>query len=282
MTINDIEELLKQRNANFNCEIIENNLKELKQSEVEAGNQEKAKHIWCLEQILKIKTLFIEAFNLMKNNDFEKAWYNLDRCDIELSFLKHHFNYNNNEFDLLFIEKEIPKYQELFPYDYFSSRETIESDFTCSICGSSMGIRNKCRHKVGEIYNGEMCYRIVNNIELLGISIVKNPFDKYTILHVEGTEYNYSLLENLMEYLNSPFEEWGYDIELKRWNYKKTSLYKNVGRNDKCPCGSGKKFKKCCLQKYNPVKHYRFWGTNDNFKKNPISFNTFNTKINKE
>lgn len=24
---------------------------------------------------------------------------------------------------------------------------------------------------------------------------------------------------------------------------------KNVGRNDPCPCGSGKKFKKCCAQK---------------------------------
>jgi uncharacterized protein len=23
--------------------------------------------------------------------------------------------------------------------------------------------------------------------------------------------------------------------------------YRNVGRNDACPCGSGKKFKKCCL-----------------------------------
>ena len=24
--------------------------------------------------------------------------------------------------------------------------------------------------------------------------------------------------------------------------------FKLVGRNDPCPCGSGKKFKKCCLQ----------------------------------
>ncbi len=24
--------------------------------------------------------------------------------------------------------------------------------------------------------------------------------------------------------------------------------YKDVGRNDPCPCGSGKKFKKCCLE----------------------------------
>ena len=26
-----------------------------------------------------------------------------------------------------------------------------------------------------------------------------------------------------------------------------TNAYQNVGRNDPCPCGSGKKFKKCCL-----------------------------------
>jgi uncharacterized protein YecA (UPF0149 family) len=24
---------------------------------------------------------------------------------------------------------------------------------------------------------------------------------------------------------------------------------KQVGRNDPCPCGSGKKFKKCCMNK---------------------------------
>jgi uncharacterized protein YecA (UPF0149 family) len=24
---------------------------------------------------------------------------------------------------------------------------------------------------------------------------------------------------------------------------------KNIGRNDPCPCGSGKKYKKCCLNK---------------------------------
>ena len=24
--------------------------------------------------------------------------------------------------------------------------------------------------------------------------------------------------------------------------------YSNVGRNDKCPCGSGKKYKNCCMK----------------------------------
>ncbi len=38
---------------------------------------------------------------------------------------------------------------------------------------------------------------------------------------------------------------------LKSYNFSKPSLRdasnKNVGRNDPCPCGSGKKYKKCCL-----------------------------------
>jgi uncharacterized protein len=32
-----------------------------------------------------------------------------------------------------------------------------------------------------------------------------------------------------------------------------TNLYRHVGRNDPCPCGSGKKFKKCCLTRATPV-----------------------------
>ena len=30
---------------------------------------------------------------------------------------------------------------------------------------------------------------------------------------------------------------------------------KKVGRNQKCPCGSGKKFKTCCLKKIKEIKN---------------------------
>ncbi len=61
--------------------------------------------------------------------------------------------------------------------------------------------------------------------------------------------------------LKSVFEEngWKYKIELEPDNAEditdleillnplKTSVVeKKVGRNDSCPCGSGKKYKKCC------------------------------------
>lgn len=29
----------------------------------------------------------------------------------------------------------------------------------------------------------------------------------------------------------------------------KVKVYKKIGRNEKCPCASGKKFKHCCIKK---------------------------------
>jgi hypothetical protein len=33
------------------------------------------------------------------------------------------------------------------------------------------------------------------------------------------------------------------------WNEPAINARRDVGRNDPCPCGSGKKYKKCCLGK---------------------------------
>ncbi|WAP70312.1 DUF1186 domain-containing protein [Jiella pelagia] len=43
-------------------------------------------------------------------------------------------------------------------------------------------------------------------------------------------------------------DEWGYDFD-PDFIEPATNPYRSVGRNDPCPCGSGKKFKKCCLGK---------------------------------
>ena len=67
-------------------------------------------------------------------------------------------------------------------------------------------------------------------------------------------------LDYFFDYNQSPASYAGSaEKELSRWNrYKKPGasrenplalLEYNVGRNDPCPCGSGKKFKKCCLPK---------------------------------
>ena len=32
------------------------------------------------------------------------------------------------------------------------------------------------------------------------------------------------------------------------------SIYENIKRNEECPCGSGKIFKKCCMSEYREAK----------------------------
>ena len=74
------------------------------------------------------------------------------------------------------------------------------------------------------------------------MNIVTDPFDKYTYLQLPGKEYNYGIIEALMQELRSPYDDFFIEtVKIKKSEYKK------VQRNSLCPCGSGKKYKKCCL-----------------------------------
>lgn len=52
-------------------------------------------------------------------------------------------------------------------------------------------------------------------------------------------------LYNLSEWENILTEDIRKDIT-KEFRVSKTAVSNKVGRNDPCPCGSGKKYKKCC------------------------------------
>ncbi|ABK61776.1 YecA family protein [Clostridium novyi] len=230
-----------------------NNLQELKQIYVRQNDQNKAKEIWCIQQVIKIKNHYINAFNNLKKKKYFEAWKDYERVEVEFTFLRRHFNYSNNLYNLEFIECYSRKFQKLFPYVLFMSRESIIKKSKCSICGKEISLRKSCGHKIGEIYNGEMCFRNVVDMEFLAMAIVKNPADKFAVLFLKDKEYDYSMLQNLINYLDNPYDKWDLKI-LKELNPK----YKNVGRNEKCPCGSQKKYKKCCLKNDNDkIEHYK-------------------------
>ena len=51
-------------------------------------------------------------------------------------------------------------------------------------------------------------------------------------------------------YTSKIFEQVMNVVSTKDENAPKEGVdYSNVGRNDKCPCGSGKKYKNCCMAK---------------------------------
>lgn len=217
-------------------------LSEYKRNAVNKGDQKEAKNIWCLEQVYKVKNHFLSAYKQLVGKEYYAAWCELERVDIELKFLRKHLDYSGDKYSLELIEKNTDQLQKLFPYQYFLSRESTVKKWRCSICSQTMSLRNSCGHEIGEIYNGELCNRMAEDIEFHAVAIVANPFDKYSVLFPEGKEYNYVMLENLMKNWTNPYEKWNLDItmELKE-------EFKNLGRNDICACNSGKKYKKCCL-----------------------------------
>lgn len=68
----------------------------------------------------------------------------------------------------------------------------------------------------------------------LGNTVAKDSLDIF-----KDTSDNFYRNSNQGKYLPS-----------KKSNHQptKSTLKKEVGRNDPCPCGSGKKYKKCCLK----------------------------------
>lgn len=77
-------------------------------------------------------------------------------------------------------------------------------------------------------------------LPLLKELVAKEYLTKYEIIEIKDTIL---LLEDPEEYKRQ-MEEF-----LKKFKLEEDKEKKKIGRNEPCPCGSGKKYKKCCLGK---------------------------------
>ena len=85
-------------------------------------------------------------------------------------------------FGLSYLQKHVRQFQELFPYRYFGSPGMVVKERVCSIFGALFKLRSGCEHVVGEIYNGELCSRILLGLDVLEVSIVDSPVHKYSVI----------------------------------------------------------------------------------------------------
>jgi hypothetical protein len=233
----------------------------LKREAVGRGDQDAARSVWCFEQVVGIQDQYLEAFRLLKQNEFYKAWCTLERVEIQLEWLARHFTPGGDEYRLQTIERLTTRLQELFPYAVFMSTEMVAKKKECTICGREASLRNSCGHRVGEIYNGEMCGRRITEAELAGMALTDKPANKYSVAFAgpEGKtdHYDYSMLRGLLARLEGPFQEWGFETSIR---YLPHERFKDAGRNDPCPCKSGEKYKRCCLPETGVrALHYEVW-----------------------
>ena len=228
-------------------------LSSIKKKAVYESDQLIAKVAWCFETIGEIQDKYVESLVHFSNDEFYKGWCLLERCEILIGFLDKHFHEKNNEFGIEHIRIYTKKFQSIFPYKTFISPSFILKH-RCSVCQKLITPRNQCGHEIGEIYNGKMCHKIAETIEILEISIVENPVQKYSVVFLEGgDQYNYGTIKYIVKKISSPWDTWDYEKSKKL-----VPKYQNVGRNELCPCGSGKKYKKCCLRKKQEIDHFEF------------------------
>lgn len=225
-----------------------------KSKAIEHINQEEAKLYWICETIVESHLLFQDAFNKLKQGEYYKAWCELEQCELAIKSLeKHHAPSAGDPHHLLYLTDMVNRWQELFPYSVFFSPEILKRIVVCSTCGAEVKPRFQCVHKKGEIYNGEMCTHIVTKCDLLSISVVENPVQKYSVAFLSSKEngepidyYNYSNLKFIVDRLESPYHKWVHQVTQRKITRSEAS---HLMSNSKCPCLSGNSFGECCASK---------------------------------
>jgi hypothetical protein len=195
----------------------------MKRDAVAAGDQVAAKRIWCLAQALSVQDMYLRAFAHLKAGEFYLAWCDLEQTELALANLERHGTESWPEFRLDFIRAHTGRWQSLFPYKMFLSPEFLQTEKLCSICQRPVVPQAFCGHRVGEIYNGEMCYRIVTKLEVLGVGMVENPVQKYSVVFLSDEKtgkqwdhYNYELVKYAISALREPFDAWEVEQTTRR------------------------------------------------------------------
>ena len=222
----------------------------LREKAVVEGEELRAKAVWCLETISKAQDYFISAFDQLRSDKFYEGWCTLERCEVSLRDLRQHYNSIHDSFGIDHMESHVLRIQDLFPYVNFVSPAYLVLEAECSVCTARMTLRGGCEHRIGEIYSGRACHRIVTKAELLEMSLVTNPVQKYSVMFAEG--FNYGAVHYVMSGLKSPWSRWSHDRSRIKTDRE---LYPYTGRNDPCPCGSEKKYKRCCIGKKRMKEH---------------------------
>jgi hypothetical protein len=216
------------------------------------GDEDEANFMWCLHQAFTMHQLYWESFKNIKSGKYYEAWCALEQVEIGIKSLKRHLEkkYLIN-FALDKIEDKVKKWQSLYPYKMFGSPEMIAKTKLCSICGSRLSIRNRCGHVVGELYEGKICHRVVTEIEFIGMGMVEDPVQKYSVLFLTDEKgdrhdhYDYSVVAYVATLVSTAFAEW--KVENTK-TYHPHKLYSKYSPDDPCPCESTLSYKECCLK----------------------------------
>ena len=218
------------------------------------GDELQAKVIWCLEQLVAVHSEFTLAHDSMRSGDVVDAFDRIESILPVTHQIRRHLNDGGGQFGLDLIHNIGWKWVTLIDPPFGFSHGSIINRARCSICQAKVGVLWPCGHIRGEIYGGEFCSQIVEEVELAEVSIVKRPASLLLTNHEERMLKSADKFMELAAKLPSPYTLW---VPESVTDLKQHPAYRGVGRNSKCPCGSGKKLKRCCTNGDPKIKHWR-------------------------
>lgn len=188
-------------------------------------------------------------FGSLKDKHYKKSWDILQDCFDQIRIVGKFVDLDKRR-ELPQLYDLLSSYEELYPYSVFASSEYVIGKSRCSICGKSMqGL--ECPHIKGNLYWGEFATEIIEEITTLqAVCLVKHPDDKRCVLELgDDKRSELEKFRKLNEFMKLGIPLLCFFTSTSKIEYRTDSTIKKVERNDRCPCGSGLKFKKCCEKK---------------------------------
>jgi hypothetical protein len=187
-------------------QVIEDYIKELlelKKKFVSKRLENEANLVFCLENSLKVLQKELEMLVHIKEDKMSQAWGDLVNAQVIFGNVVKNYPFDS-QFLNSYLERLMNYEKLLFPELHFQSAGGIIKKSKCSICDDDF---QKCDHIKGRLYFGEMCYRIITEMELEEISFVDNPANKHCrvlTIELDGKTIDIMTLREISTTANKP------------------------------------------------------------------------------
>ena len=205
--------------------------------------------LYILNRLADMLAAYSSVWSRVFKSEFSSSWDSLqDALDLVSKIKRLSGCVQDHLLD--YFENQLVELEKLYPYNVFFSVGIVVDRFKCSICSKDIDSFD-CPHTAGELYGGQMAHGIAQNITKLDhVAMVKHPEDRRCVAKYDDDGPQFKPIRFLSDLIKSR------KVELRHFGkleFSKKTIenpdFRRMGRNERCFCGSGKKFKKCCIDK---------------------------------
>ncbi|AUQ49028.1 hypothetical protein PhaeoP83_00720 [Phaeobacter inhibens] len=244
------DELIRKIGGDLDCPeatwwaSVEEEANAVRKAAVSMAAEETADRAWFLMTVCRARGLMASAYGDIMKLRYRTAWIALEQAELACADLKNNPLMMPEEFEIVELQESVERWQRLFPYRWFFSPEMIIKEERCSICKVVRSPFSTCSHRLGRVYCGQMCSAEVVDFKFLGVSLVTDPVQKFSVAIPDPDPFDYGPVRFVADRLAGPFDGWTSSTRLAYHDHAQFNQWPPDGV---CPCKSGRYYRDCCL-----------------------------------